>query len=53
LDEYAVLLAQIAGRGCHDRALTYDDFARLSQGLADVVFADEVGRTIRRCRRWC
>ena len=44
LDEEAMLFAEVPGRRCHNRALTDYNFATLSQGLPNVLFAYEVGR---------
>ena len=39
-----MLFAEVPGRRCHNRALTDYNFATLSQGLPNVLFAYEVGR---------
>ena len=41
-----VLLAEVARRRCHDRALADYNFAVLLEGLPNVVFADKVGGSL-------
>jgi hypothetical protein len=43
-----MLLAEVARRGCHDRALRHDECASRLNGETDIFFTDEVER--RRAR---